>query len=450
MSQTSRRVFLGSSAGPLLASRQKLMPKSTGRILGANDRINVALIGAGMRCQGLIGDYRRRKAKQDDFEFAAVCDIWEPRLKYTQEQTKAPKTFRDYREVLQQPDIDGVVVAVPDHLHYAIASEACLAGKDVYLEKPMTYTVEQAAKLTELVARTGRILQVGGSGPNSQLLWKANEYIKSGKMGKILWGLISYNRNNASGGEWDYPIPGLGGEAWPDAEVSPRNLDWNMWLGPARKRPFSAERYFRWRKFWEYSGGNATDLLYHRLGMMSTMVGFDFPTRVVGAGGIYVQKDREVPDTYMTMIEYPGEYSINMISCMGNSQSVPITVYGNWGTLQVAEATRSSARARTGSGPGAVVKAERAFTNQFKEANDGKTEVTIDTEEGPSLTDDWLDCMRSRKEPVYNALRGYQVMVAIKLGVDSYRSGKMIGFDPVGRRILRDPVAHPEYPPKEA
>ncbi len=89
MNQTSRRAFLGSSAAPLLAARQKLMPKYSGRILGANDRINVALIGAGMRCQGLIGDYRRHRAKQDDFEFAAVCDIWEPRLKYTQEQTKA-------------------------------------------------------------------------------------------------------------------------------------------------------------------------------------------------------------------------------------------------------------------------------------------------------------------------------------------------------------------------
>ncbi len=234
-------------------------------------------------------------------------------------------------------------------------------------------------------------------------------------MGKILWGLISYNRNSSSGGEWDYPIPGLGGEAWPDAEVSPRNLDWNMWLGPARKRPFSAERYFRWRKFWEYSGGNATDLLYHRLGMMSTMVGFDFPTRVVGAGGIYVQKDREVPDTYMTIIEYPGEYSINMISCMGNSQSVPITVYGNWGTPGGSRGDEIIGARRRLLGSAAVVKAERAFTNQFKEANDGKTEVTLDTEEGPSLTDNWLDCMRSRKEPVYNALRGYQVMVAIKL-----------------------------------
>src|SRR5579863_7992749 len=331
----NRREFLALPAVPLMAKKVAPAPARR-RILGANDRINVAFIGNGMRFGGLMRrDFNPRKERTNDVEFVAVCDVWEPRAKYGQDLTKAPKTYRDYREVLQRPDVDGVVIAVPDHWHYPMAKEACNAGKDVYLEKPMTHTVEEAAKLNDDVQRTGAILQVGGSGPNMQLLWRSNEYIKSGKMGKILWGLISYNRNRATGGEWDYPIPGVGDTPWPDAEVSAQNLDWNMWLGAARKRPFSPERYFRWRKYWDYSGGNATDLLYHRLGMMSTMVGFDFPTRVVGAGGIYLQKDREVPDTYMSMVEYPGDYSINMISCMGNSQSVPITVYGNWGTVQV-------------------------------------------------------------------------------------------------------------------
>jgi predicted dehydrogenase len=455
MKQTNRREFLSRAAGALAVSGAPLAAKDKKktaaapkrRILGANDRINVAFVGTGMRFTGLMRrDFGPRKEAKNDVEFVAACDVWEPRLKYAQEMTKAPDTYRDYREIIQRPDVDGVVIAVPDHWHYAIAKEACLAGKDVYLEKPMTHTVEEAAKLNDDVLQTGCVLQVGGSGPNMQLLWKANEYIRSGKMGKTLWGLISYNRNSAREGEWDYPIPGIGDKAWPDAEVSPNNLDWNTWLGPARKRPFSPERYFRWRKYWEYSGGNATDLLYHRLGMMSTMIGFDFPTRVVGAGGIYVQKDREVPDTYMTMIEYPGEYSVNMISCMGNSQSVPITVYGNWATLQIVEPDRPSRLGNTR----AVVKAERAFLNQFKEANDGKTEVEIQTEEGPGLADNWLDCIRTRTKPVYDVLRGYQVMVAIKLGVESYRTGKVMAFDPVGRSVLRDSPAHKEYVPKEA
>jgi predicted dehydrogenase len=434
----TRRAFLTGAAAAAAHAAQK---KVTGRVIGANDRINLAFIGNGMQFHDLLRrGFIPRKQQKNDFEYAAVCDVWEPRLKHAQETTKAEKTYRDFHDVLARPDIDGVVIAVPDHWHYGIASAALEAGKDVYLEKPMTYTVEEAAKLNDLVAETKRVLQVGGTGPSTRLYWKANEYIKAGKMGKILWGLISYNRNTREG-MWDYPIPGVGGRAWPDAPVTPENLDWKMWLGPAPKRRFSKERYFRWRKYWDYSGGNATDLLYHRLGMMSTMLGFDFPTRAVGAGGIYVQKNREVPDTYMTIVEYPGEYAVNMVSCMANQTSVPLTVYGNWGTLTVAGERGSMA---------ATVRAERQFTEEFKQANDGKTEVTIEGEQSPDLADDWLDCMRSRGTPVYNVERGYQVMVAIKMGVDSYRHGRVMAFDPARRKILPAPPPHREYLPADA
>jgi predicted dehydrogenase len=455
--QPTRRQFLGQTAAAALASasvaaslqaapaKEKPVKKVTTRVLGANDRINLAFVGNGMQFLGLLQrGFQARKEKKGDFEYAAVCDVWEPRLKNAQEKTKAEKAYRDYREIIQRADIDGVVIAVPDHWHYAIAREALLSGKDVYLEKPMTYTIEEAARLNDVVNQTKRVLQVGGSGPSTRLYWRVNEYIKAGKMGKVLWGLISYNRNTDTG-MWDYPIPGIGSDPWPNAEFSLKNCDWKMWLGPARNRPLSAERYFRWRKYWDYSGGNATDLLYHRLGAMSTMIGFDFPTRVTGAGGIYVQKNREVPDTYMTMVEYPGDYCINMISCMGNQESAPISIYGNWGTLQIVQERMQvgdsmgdpsrTANRRTGREI-AVIKAEREFLNKFKEANAGKTEVTIEPEESEDLADNWLDCMRSRRQPDYDVLKGYMVMAAIRLGVDSYRQGKVMIFDPAGRKML--------------
>lgn len=471
-SSSTRRQFLagnatvaaaaGIAANTLQAKTSKSKPvaKVTGRVLGANDRINVAFVGCGMQFYGLLdrGFDPRKKAK-NDFEFSAVCDVWTPRLEAGQKRTGAEKAYRDYHEILARPDIDGVVIAVPDHWHYPMAREALLAGKDVYLEKPMTYTIDEAAQLNDLVRETKRVLQVGGTGPTTQLYWKLNEYIRAGKMGKVVWGLISYNRNTDSG-MWDYPIPGVGEDAWPKAEVKPgENLDWKMWLGSARKRPFSADRYFRWRKYWDYSGGNATDLLYHRLGVMSTIVGFDFPSRASGMGGVYVQKDREVPDTYMTMLEYPGDYSINMISCMANSQSVPITVYGNWGTMSVLEGRSAMGamgdlRRQPGSEPrpqlAAVIRAEEAFAKKFQEANDGKTEVTITGEPSPDLADDWLDCMRSRGTTMYNVTRGYQVMVAIKLGVESYRQGRMMAYDTERKRVLPAVPPHREYPPKEA
>jgi predicted dehydrogenase len=481
----TRRDFLGQAAAAVLSSpliagaakpasgQARPVRKASTRPLGANDRINLGFIGCGMQGTALMrNNFMRRQTAQHDFEFAAVCDVWEPRMKFGQEITKAEKTYRDFHDLLAREDIHAVVIAVPDHSHYPIAKLVLEAGKDVYLEKPMTYTIEEAAKLNDLVNQTKRVLQVGGSGPASTVLWKANEYIKAGKMGKILWALISYNRNTDTG-MWDYPIPGVGDTPWPDAEVAPgQNLDWPMWLGNAKKRPFSAERYFRWRKFWNYSGGNATDLLYHQLGTMSTVLGFNFPTRAVGAGGVYVQKNREVPDTYITTVEYPGEYAVNMISCMGNQTSAPVTIYGNWGTLQLGAAPvmgdmgdRSRAQqapanpvpsggsrqgGRGGRGPTVIVRAERTFQKQFQEANDGKTEVTIEAEPGPDLASDWLECIRSRKSPVYNVLRGYQVMTAIKMGVDSYRQGRVMAFDPKTRRILAAPPPHPEYLPKDA
>jgi len=447
---SSRRQFVAASMGAA----------ATGRVLGANDRINIAFVGAGMQFQTLVRVFRNRKEQSGDVNLAAVCDVWEPRLKDGQQKAGAEKAYRDYREVLARPDIDGVVLAVPDHWHYPMAAQAMHAGKDVYLEKPMTRTVAEAAKLHELVQKTGRIMQIGGSGPATKLYWKIHEYIKAGKMGKVVWGLISYNRNTREG-MWDYPIPGVGSEPWPDAKVTPENLDWKMWLGNAPKRRYSGERYFRWRKFWDYSTGNAGDLLYHRLGMMSTMVGFEFPLRAVAVGGVYVQKNREVPDTYMTMIEYPGEYSVNMVSCMANQTSTPVTVYGNWATLQVLDTPAamdamgdqrrpSSAEPQGRLRIAAVVKAERQFQEEFRAANEGKTEVTILPEPGPSLGDNWLDCMRSREAPVYNSLRGYQVMTGIGLGVESYLKGKVMAFDPVKQTILPAPRPHAEFPPVEA
>jgi predicted dehydrogenase len=386
--------------------------------------------------------------------------VWQPRLDAAMKVSGAEKAYRDYREVLARDDIDGVVLAVPDHWHHPMAAQAMEAGKDVYLEKPMTRTIEEAGKLHEMVNKTGRLIQLGGSGPATRLYWKANDFIKAGKMGKIVWGLISYNRNTREG-MWDYPIPGVGSEHWPDAKVTDENLDWKMWLGSAPKRRFSAERYFRWRKFWDYSTGNAGDLLYHRLGMMSTMVGFDFPSRAAGIGGVYVQKNREVPDTYMTMIEYPGDYSINMVSCMANQTSTPVTVYGNWGTLQVVDAQaaamdsmgdRRNAQPARGQGRGrmvALVRAERAFLKEFREANDGQTEMVIESEPGPALGENWLDCMRTREAPVYNSLRGYQVMAGISLGVESYLKGRVMAFDPVRHQMHPSPAPHKMFPPPE-
>ena len=460
MKPSTRRQFLGQTAGTVagvtlagavLPTDAAQTARSASRVLGANDRIRLGFIGCGMQFQDLLrrGFFPRRD-RQGDIDFVEVCDVWQPRVDNAKAKTGAERAGRDYRALLARPDIDGVVIVVPDHLHYTIARAAVLAGKDVYLEKPMTYTIDEAAKLQDVVQQTGRMLQVGGSGLNSPLHQALHQYVQAGKMGKVVWGFISYNRNTTEG-MWDYPMPGIGSEAWPDAPVTSENLDWQAWLGGARKRPFSKERYFRWRKYWDYSGGNATDLLFHRLGALSAIVGFDFPTRVVSAGGIYVQKNRQVPDTYMTTVEYPKAYCFNMVSCMANADSAPITVYGNWGTLQVLPSVRQPGQPAPRGGGRGVITAERTFEKQFKEANDGKTEVEITTDTPmEDLVDNWLNSMRSRQAPIYDVAKGYQVTVAIQLGVQSYKEGRALGYDPKTRRILTELPGRPEYPPQES
>jgi hypothetical protein len=162
----------------------------------------------------------------------------------------------------------------------------------------------------------------------------------------------------------------------------------------------------------------------------------------------------------MTFAEYPGEYCINMISCMGNQESAPISIYGNWGTLQIIHERPPQTAGTMGDqarGPRrpqgrdlAVIRAERQFLEEFKNANDGKTEVTIEPEESEDLIDNWLNCMRSREKPAYDVLKGYQVMVAIKLGVDSYREGKALAFDPNARKVLSKLPERKVYLPVDA
>jgi hypothetical protein len=149
-------------------------------------------------------------------------------------------------------------------------------------------------------------------------------------------------------------------------------------------------------------------------------------------------------------VEYPKEYCFNMVSCMANESSAPITVYGNWGTLQVLPATRQPGQPAVRGGGRGVITAERTFERQFKEANGGVTEVEISTDQPmEDLADNWLNSMRSRQTPIYDVLKGYQVTVAIQLG-QSYREGRAMGFDPVSRRVLSRPTEHAEFEPRES
>ncbi len=256
----------------LLGGMAALAATATGR--AANDRIQVGVIGCGARSQELM----RAMLKVHGIEIVGIVDAYKGRIERTRERLGASaKPYKNHTELLAQSGIDTVVIATPDHWHKQIILDAVRAGKDVYSEKPLTYKASEGVELIEAARSTQRIVQVGSQGVSSPTQQKARELIQSGKLGKVTMIRAAYNRNTASGA-WIYPIP-------PDA--SPSTVDWDMFLGPAPKRPFSLERFFRWRCYQDYSGGIATDLFVHLCTTIHFLMGAKMPARAVAMGELY-------------------------------------------------------------------------------------------------------------------------------------------------------------------
>jgi predicted dehydrogenase len=314
----TRRGFLYSGAA-LAAQAPKASP---------NDKINVGIIGTGARAQELMQAILKRPQTA---EIVGVVDAYRGRLERAIERTDGrAKAYPNYHDLLAQKSIDAVFVATPDHWHSRIILDAIAAGKDVYSEKPMTYRASEGVEIIRAARTAGRIVQVGSQGVSTGAERKAKELIATGKLGKVTMIRASYNRNTASGA-WIYPIP-------PDA--SPKTVDWEMFLGPAPRRPFSLERFFRWRCYEDYSGGIATDLFVHLCTTIHYLMDAKMPSTVMAMGELYRWKEsREVPDTINALLEYPEGFSVNLGSSFNNqfSSEAGFQVLGTEGALTITE-----------------------------------------------------------------------------------------------------------------
>jgi predicted dehydrogenase len=296
--QLSRRTVLkaGLTAGAAAPARS----------FAANDRIQVGVIGTGARAHELI----EALLANQGVEITALADAYKGRVERALERTRGrARAAKDYREILADKSIDAVMVATPDHWHHRMVLDAIQAGKDVYCEKPLTYRSSEGVEIVQAARAAGRIVQVGSQGMSSAVQRKAREMIQSGKLGRVTIIRAAYNRNTASGA-WIYPIP-------PDA--SPQTVNWEMFLGPAPKRPFSLERFFRWRCYEDYSGGIATDLFVHLCTTIHFLMDAQMPARAVALGQLYRWKEsREVPDTLNAVLEYPEGFVVNLSSTFNN------------------------------------------------------------------------------------------------------------------------------------
>ena len=396
----------------------------TGRLLNDGEVIGLGIIGVGGMGFSHLGDLLEREKKGEKIQVRAVSDVYVRRQKRAtgrvkKESGRDVEAYMDYTALLERDDIHGVVIATPDHWHALNAIHAVEAGKDVYCQKPVTLTIEEALDVRDAVFETGRVFQCGAQGSSNDFYWQVRKFIKKGGIGKVLWAQADYSRNsrggpNDRGGEWNWHIDK---DATDDPNGGEAYINWKQWLGPAPARPFSQPRFFQFRKFWDYSGGIATDLLYHLLAPLTIALDAQAPERATGSGGIYVQKDdREVPDTFMMNLDYPGDFTIVMTSSMANQQGLPLVIRGHRGTIY--QHDNGAVRAV----------AEDKFKDWFKKEH-GAEELIIEAEPRAEHMTNWLECMRSRETPHLDAETAYRAMAGIKMGVEAYRQDKVIFWD---------------------
>ncbi|MDZ7636691.1 MAG: Gfo/Idh/MocA family oxidoreductase [Bryobacterales bacterium] len=425
-------------AGTAMANSNKL---NTGRVIGANDRINVGVLGVGGRGTYVGRAFAKVGQETSNAQIVAVSDVYQKRVNRNKEFHKCDG-YLDYREIIARKDVDAVIVATPDHWHAKMALEAMDAGKDVYLEKPMCHTLDEIRQLVQTVRETKRVLQVGSQTTSSDQWHRAKKAISDGMIGDMLLSQGSYHRNSVEG-EWNWPIDAAAG---PNAKGEDY-INWDMWLGPAQKRKFDADRFFRFRKYWDYSGGIATDLFFHVAAPMNICWGEpQFPTKVTAAGGIYVFRDeREVPDTFHLIAEYAGGpghkngHSLVLTSSMANSEHIPGLIRGHEGTIIMVEEGRFEGRVDY-----ITVKPEgRVLKPEYKEKW-GSEPFRIPVDQADSMAthvSNFLGCMRTRQQPTLPVETAACAQAVITTAVMAYREGKVKYFDPKTYKALDKPVS---------
>jgi predicted dehydrogenase len=395
MNTTTRRGFLAGAAAAVAPA--------PARTAGANNRLRVGVIG----CGGMATHHMKmlvEMKESDNVEVAAVCDIYTTRLEAAAALTGG-RPFKDYRGLLEDKDVDYVLIATPEHWHYQMTIDAIDAGKHIYCEKPMTQTADQARKVVAKIERTRLKMQVGVQGMSDDSYETANRYVREGALGRVVLAQIDYSRNHDDE-FWAYPI---------DESARPGvDLDWNAWLGPAPKREWDPRRYFRWRHYWDYSSGIASDLFVHRVTRVIKALGLTFPSRGAALGGkfAFTESPAEVPDTLNVLLDYPEGLTVQLISTMANDVKVEHMLRGRKATLFFTP-------------EGFQIRPQRLFEAEARQV----THIKSGAERVDLHHRNLMDAIRSGAELKCPPRLGWYGVVACEMGTQSYRRGKFMLWD---------------------
>lgn len=410
--EMNRRTFVKS--GAVLAAGL-----ATSRAYGANERIRLGFIGVGNRGGQLIG----AACNHADMQAAAVCDVYAPYREKWAAELKCP-AVGDWRELLDNKDIDAIVIAAPDHWHALMTVAACRAGKDVYVEKPLSYTIREGRKMVEVARETKRIVQVGTQRRSSPMYAQLGELVRAGKVGKVTVSRAYRISNMAPAG--------IGNAA--DSKP-PADLDWDMWLGPRPERAFNeniAPYKFRWWK--EYSSQNG-NWGVHYFDLLRWLIGETAPVSISAHGGVFAVKDaRTIPDTMESIYEYGSGHLMmfGQYEASGNSMFPygECELRGTDGTIYAGNR-------------GYLIRQEKP--GQFQEDGDRGEPVEVKVDEGDVTVQhmrNFLDCIKSRKTPNADVEEGHRSTTIAHLGNIALWTKSRIDWDPVAERITNNEAAN--------
>ncbi|MDB6111450.1 MAG: Oxidoreductase domain protein [Pedosphaera sp.] len=387
---------------------------STGRVIGANDRIVVAYVGVGSQGMAHVRS-QKAHAAENNITQAAVCDLYKKHLDNARAaiECKDADAYSDHRKLLERKDIDAITIATVDVWHAQVAIDALEAGKHVYGEKPLARYLNEGFQMQDVIKKTGKVFQVGSQYCADPMIHKAAEWIRAGKIGELVWAQGSYCRNNPKNSEWTYPV---------DADANEGNLDWKRWLGKSPQIPWDPNRYFSWHKYYDYNSGILGNLLPHRfLPLMLATGNPQFPRRVVCTGTKKVSTDREINDTTHLLAEFPSGLTMCAAGSTVNEQGLPDLIRGHKGTISF-----SASQNKVELNP------ERPFTEELDHLDFSDSAKVGDISR---LEKNWFDCIRSGEVPYANielAIRAHTVLCMAEM---SERLGLALFFDEKTRTV---------------
>jgi len=401
---------------------------STRRSFGANDRLGVGLIGCGGRGNSHLQTVHWLATDgKEAIDIVAVSDTFKPRMTKAAEGYKA-KPYSDYRDLLKDPNVDVVCIATCDHQHGYQAIDAVKAGKDVYCEKPITHwrQFELTKRLAEEVKKSGRVFQAGTQGMSDSAWHQMKKLIQDGLIGKPIQAECGYFRV----GDW-----GERGMQIDDPNAKPgEDLNWEAFLGDSPKKDFDVSRYFRWRMYEDYAGGPCTDLYPHSLTPVAYMLGVKFPSMVAATGGKFRYKEREVPDTFSMLIDYPEKITITVLGTQGNNYKSPLGGRGAGCNIPVI---------RGWEGTLTIINKEIAFIPQEQDylvdASKAKPQ-RFKIEHDEDQVEFWRTflnrCREKNPETLSPMDLAYHVQTACQMAMLGFRAGKTAKFDAEKEQII--------------